>query len=87
MGKTLRRYLARELALAFLAGRRWWPRYAVPGVLLAGVAVAALQGRMQWGRVAFAAAGRSLLQAALPASSAPTHALDGRARPAGRGGT
>jgi len=39
------------MALAFLAGRRWWPRYAVPGVLLAGVAVAALQGRMQWGFV------------------------------------
>jgi benzoate membrane transport protein len=34
------------MALAFLAGRRWWPRYAVPGVLLAGVAVAAWQGRV-----------------------------------------
>jgi benzoate membrane transport protein len=40
------------MALAFLAGRRWWPRYAVPGVLLIGVAVAALQGRMQWQHVA-----------------------------------
>jgi benzoate membrane transport protein len=32
---------------AYLAGRRWWPRYAVPVVLLAGVACAVLQGRMQ----------------------------------------
>jgi len=34
------------MALAFLVGRRWWPRYAVPGVLLAGVAVALAQGRI-----------------------------------------
>lgn len=34
------------MALVFLLGRRWWPRYAVPGVLLAGIAVAAWQGRM-----------------------------------------
>ncbi|MFZ5547418.1 MAG: benzoate/H(+) symporter BenE family transporter [Pseudomonadota bacterium] len=34
------------MALAYLAGRRWWPRYAVPGVLLAGIVVAALQGRV-----------------------------------------
>ena len=34
------------MALAFLAGRRWWTRYAVPGVLLAGIAVAAMQGRV-----------------------------------------
>ncbi|MEK8053218.1 benzoate/H(+) symporter BenE family transporter [Ideonella sp. DXS22W] len=34
------------MAGAFLAGRRWWPRYAVPGVLLAGIAVAGLQGRL-----------------------------------------
>ncbi|NDG41461.1 MAG: benzoate transporter BenE [Betaproteobacteria bacterium] len=41
------------MTAAFLAGRRWWPRYAVPGVLLAGVVVAALQDRLQgdtiWG--------------------------------------
>ena len=30
----------------FLVGRRAWPRYAVPGVLLAGIAVAAAQQRM-----------------------------------------
>jgi benzoate membrane transport protein len=42
------------MALAFVAGRRWWPRFAVPGVLVAGIAVAALGGRIafadvQWG--------------------------------------
>ncbi len=44
------------MALAFLAGRRWWPRYAVPGVLVVGVWIAAAQGRMQWGRVVLEAA-------------------------------
>ncbi len=44
------------MALIFLAGRRWWPRYAVPGVLLAGLAVAAGEGRMQWSRLAWEAA-------------------------------
>lgn len=39
------------MVAAFLAGRRWWPRYAVPGVLLAGIAVAALQGRVALGGV------------------------------------
>ncbi len=37
--------LVLAMALAFLLGRRFWPRYAVPGVLLAGMAIAALQGR------------------------------------------
>ncbi len=32
------------MALAFLLGRRAWPRYAVPGVLLAGIVVAARRG-------------------------------------------
>ncbi len=31
---------------AYLAGRRFWPRFAVPGVLVGGVAFAALQGRL-----------------------------------------
>ena len=31
------------MAAAFLVGRRAWPRYAVPGVVLVGVAVAAAQ--------------------------------------------
>ena len=48
--------LVLAMALVFLAGRRWWPRYAVPGVLLAGLVVAAAQGRMQWSRVACDAA-------------------------------
>ncbi|WP_284616093.1 benzoate/H(+) symporter BenE family transporter [Aquabacterium humicola] len=34
------------MALVFLAGRRGWPRYAVPGTLLGGVLIAALQGRL-----------------------------------------
>jgi benzoate membrane transport protein len=39
------------MLLAFLAGRRWWPRYAVPGVLLAGMAVAAFNGELHLGGV------------------------------------
>jgi len=41
------------MTLAFLAGRRWWPRYAVPGVLLAGIVVALVQGQVHLGGVAF----------------------------------
>jgi benzoate membrane transport protein len=33
--------------VAYLAGRRLWPRYAVPGVLLVGVAVLAALGRLR----------------------------------------
>ncbi|MDE1948025.1 MAG: benzoate/H(+) symporter BenE family transporter [Burkholderiales bacterium] len=39
------------MLLAYLLGRRWWPRYAVPGVLAAGAAVAAAQGQLAWGRI------------------------------------
>jgi benzoate membrane transport protein len=45
--------LQREFTLVFtmlvvyLLGRRFWSRYAVPSVLLAGVALAAWQGRLQ----------------------------------------
>lgn len=42
------------MALAFLLGRRWWARYAVPGVLVAGIAVAALQGKLALGGVDWA---------------------------------
>jgi len=35
----------------YLVGRRWWPRYAVPGVLAAGIACAAMQGRLHLGAV------------------------------------
>lgn len=47
---------------AYLLGRRFWPRWAVPGVLAVGVAIAALQGRLhgeaiawQWARPVFVA--------------------------------
>ncbi|WP_011298513.1 benzoate/H(+) symporter BenE family transporter [Cupriavidus necator] len=33
---------------AYLAGRRWWPRYAVPGVLLVGVALAGTLGQLHF---------------------------------------
>jgi benzoate membrane transport protein len=36
---------------AYLLGRRLWPRYAVPGVLAAGIAVAALQGQLHLGGI------------------------------------
>jgi len=39
------------MALAYLAGRRWWPRFAVPGVLVAGIVVAAVQGGLHFGEV------------------------------------
>ena len=42
------------MAAAYLLGKRLWPRYAVPGVLVAGVAVAAVQGRLQLGAVDWA---------------------------------
>ncbi|RZU01087.1 benzoate/H(+) symporter BenE family transporter [Rivibacter subsaxonicus] len=42
------------MALAYLVGRRAWPRYAVPGVLAAGIAVAALQGRIDTGALRLA---------------------------------
>jgi benzoate membrane transport protein len=35
------------MLLVYLAGRRWWPRYAVPMVLVVGVLVALAEGRMQ----------------------------------------
>ena len=34
-----------------MSGRRLWPRYAVPGVLGAGIAVTALQGQLHLGGV------------------------------------
>ncbi|MGM9481424.1 benzoate/H(+) symporter BenE family transporter [Roseateles sp. NT4] len=36
------------MAGAYLLGRRLWPRYAVPGVLIVGVAVALAQGRLSF---------------------------------------
>jgi benzoate membrane transport protein len=51
--------LVLSTALAYLAGRRLWPRYAVPGVLLVGVLVALAQGQLgaDMGTSASAAAG------------------------------
>jgi benzoate membrane transport protein len=42
------------MAGTYLLGKRFFPRYAVPGVLLVGIAVAALQGRLQLSAVAWA---------------------------------
>jgi benzoate membrane transport protein len=39
--------LVLAMTAAYLVGRRAWPRYAVPGVLLAGIAVALAQGRLR----------------------------------------
>ena len=39
---------------AYLLGRRWWPRWAVPGVLLMGLVIAAVQGRLNLGSVPLA---------------------------------
>lgn len=41
------------MAVAFLAGRRWWPRYAVPGVLLVGIGIAGWLGLLHGGQVAW----------------------------------
>ncbi|MBL8341957.1 MAG: benzoate/H(+) symporter BenE family transporter [Rubrivivax sp.] len=38
--------LVAPMLAAYLAGRRWWPRYAVPGVLALGIGIAAMQGRL-----------------------------------------
>jgi len=46
--------LVLPMALAYLAGRRVWPRYAVPGVLAMGIALAAAQGRLALGAVPWA---------------------------------
>lgn len=46
--------LVGPMLLAYLAGRRWWPRYAVPGVLGLGMAIAAAQGRLRFGAVEWA---------------------------------
>ena len=36
---------------AYLIGRRFWPRYAVPGVLAVGIAVASGLGELKWAAV------------------------------------
>jgi benzoate membrane transport protein len=64
------------MALTYLCGRRWWPRYEVPGVLGVGALVAGLQGRLHWADVAW--------RLATPLWTAPQfslHALVGVAVP------
>ena len=39
------------MLLAYLLGRRLWPRYAVPGVLAVGVAIAAARGQLALGGI------------------------------------
>jgi len=41
---------------AYLLGRRWWPRYAVPGVLLVGVVLAGALGQLHFEDFHFAVA-------------------------------
>jgi benzoate membrane transport protein len=45
--------LVLAMAAAYLAGRRAWPRYAVPLALLAGVIVAGLEGRLALAQVSW----------------------------------
>lgn len=70
--------LVLAMAAAFLFGRRLWPRYAVPGVLVVGVITALAQGRLN-----FAGADTAQLLA-LPVWTAPHftwHAAIGVALP------
>ena len=39
------------MLVTYLVGRRFWARYAVPGVLLAGIAYAAVAGELHLGGV------------------------------------
>jgi benzoate membrane transport protein len=55
------------MLLAYLLGRRLWPRYAVPGVLMAGAALAAVRGQLHLGGVAW--------QWASPVFTAPTFSV------------
>ena len=45
--------LVLAMALSYLLGRRWWPRWSVPVVLLVGIGVAAWQGQLQLSSVAW----------------------------------
>ena len=56
--------------IAYLLGRRLWPRYAVPGVLVAGMAVAAVQGQLHLGDVPW-----HQLQWATPVFTMPSFTL------------
>lgn len=45
--------LVLAMLVAYLVGRRWWPRYAVPGVLAVGTAIALATGDLHLGGVRF----------------------------------
>jgi benzoate membrane transport protein len=45
--------LVLAMTLSYLLGRRWWPRWSVPLVLLVGMGVAALQGQLHLSSVAW----------------------------------
>jgi benzoate membrane transport protein len=60
-------WLVGAMGAAYLLGRRGWPRWAVPGVLVVGMAVAAAQGRLALGAVP--------LQWAVPVWVAPQFSL------------
>jgi benzoate membrane transport protein len=55
------------MLMAYLFGRRLWPRYAVPGVLLIGALIAASRGQLKLGGVAW--------QWATPVFTPPTFSL------------
>jgi benzoate membrane transport protein len=55
--------LVAGMLAVYLLGRRLWPRYAVPAVLLAGVAIAATQGALHFDAVQW--------HAAMPVFTAP----------------
>lgn len=44
--------LVASMTVAWLAGRRWFPRYAIPAVLVVGAVVAAAQGTLAPGSIA-----------------------------------
>lgn len=48
--------LVAAMFAVFLIGRRAWPRYAVPGVLAAGILVAGLQGQLHFSAIEWRAA-------------------------------
>lgn len=52
---------------AYLAGRRWWPRYAVPGVLAVGIVLAGAMGQLHFEQFHFAVA--------MPVWTTPTFSL------------
>jgi len=65
--------LVLAMLAAYVLGRRCWPRYAVPGALLAGVVVAAWQGALLSAPVALQSVA---LQMAVPVWTTPVFSWD-----------